>query len=147
MYQPDRQIESIARVIQLSVAPVFLFTGISALIGVLTNRLARIIDRARVLEGFLPRSEHEQPPRLHRDLKALSSRARLVNRGITLCVAAALFVCAVIVALFAGSFVNTDVSVEVAVLFVAAMLAIIGALLAFLREVFVATASMRIGPH
>ena len=40
----------IARVIQLAIAPVFLLTGIAGLLGVMANRLARIIDRARDLE-------------------------------------------------------------------------------------------------
>ena len=43
---PDESITSIAHVIQLSVAPVFLLSGIAALLNVLTNRLARIVDRA-----------------------------------------------------------------------------------------------------
>ena len=43
------QIDEIAHLIQLSVAPVFLLTGIGTLLNVLSGRLARIIDRARVL--------------------------------------------------------------------------------------------------
>jgi hypothetical protein len=43
------RIEEIARVIQLSIAPVFLITGIAGLLGVLSGRLGRTIDRARVL--------------------------------------------------------------------------------------------------
>ncbi len=44
----------IAHVIQLSIAPVFLLTGVAGLLAVLTNRLARIIDRARKLEDLFP---------------------------------------------------------------------------------------------
>src|SRR2546430_10882894 len=36
-----------------SVAPVFLLTGVAATLGVLTNRLARIVDRAHALEQRL----------------------------------------------------------------------------------------------
>src|ERR1700693_3135785 len=43
----------IARLIQSAVAPVFLLTGVAATLGVLTNRLARIVDRARTLEQRL----------------------------------------------------------------------------------------------
>ena len=46
-------IDAVAHVIQLSVAPVFLLSGIGAMLAVMTNRLARVIDRARVLEGKL----------------------------------------------------------------------------------------------
>ena len=40
----------IVHAIQLAIAPVFLLSGIAALLGVMANRLARIIDRARMLE-------------------------------------------------------------------------------------------------
>jgi hypothetical protein len=52
--QVTPQVSTVAHVIQLAVAPVFLLTGVSALLGVLTNRLARIIDRARALEAGAP---------------------------------------------------------------------------------------------
>jgi hypothetical protein len=137
----------IARVIQLSVAPVFLLTGVSALLGVFTNRLARIIDRARLLEGSLILPPEMQPPHIHDDLRTLSKRARLINTGITLCVATALFVCAVIVTLFVGAFLQANVTSGVTILFIVAMVALIGALISFLLEIFKATATLRIGPH
>ena len=37
----------IARLIQSSIAPVFLFSGVAATLSVLTHRLSRIVDRAR----------------------------------------------------------------------------------------------------
>lgn len=40
----------VAHAIQLAVAPVFLLSGIGAMLVVMTNRLGRIIDRARVIE-------------------------------------------------------------------------------------------------
>jgi hypothetical protein len=40
----------IAHAIQLAVAPVFLLTGIAAMLGVMAARLARVIDRARLIE-------------------------------------------------------------------------------------------------
>ena len=49
---PPSPITDLARVIQLSIAPVFLITGIASLLGVLSGRLARLIDRARVLEAL-----------------------------------------------------------------------------------------------
>lgn len=44
-------VNTVSHAIQLSVAPVFLLTGIGALLSVLTNRLGRVIDRARLLES------------------------------------------------------------------------------------------------
>jgi hypothetical protein len=147
MLQTEPSTLGIARVVQLSVAPVFLLTGVSALLGVLTNRLGRIIDRARSLETSLLLPPELQPPQIHEDLLTLSKRARLINTGITLSVATALFVCAVIASLFVGAFMEINVTGEVAILFIVAMIALIGALISFLLEIFKATATLRIGPH
>jgi hypothetical protein len=47
---PTDSMPLISHAIQLAIAPVFLLTGVAALIGVMANRLARIIDRARYYE-------------------------------------------------------------------------------------------------
>jgi hypothetical protein len=143
----DPGISGIARVIQLAIAPVFLLTAIGALLTVLTNRLGRVIDRARTLEDRLPDAGATEQRHLHDDLTGLGARARLINRAITLSVAAALFVCAIIAALFLGAETDVEVVRVVSTLFVLAMCALIGALVTFLQEVFLATRTLRIGPR
>ena len=145
--QADTRIADIAHVIQLAIAPVFLLTGIASLLGVLTNRLARIIDRARYLEGHIETLTGEHRQVTGGDLHMLSRRARYMNRAIGLCTIAALLVCVLISILFISAFFSPDVSRFVAVLFVVTMVCLIGGLLSFLREVRLATASLRIGPH
>lgn len=145
--QTESQVVAIGHVIQLAVAPVFLLTGVSGLLGVLTNRLARIIDRARVLEERLPQAPEADQAGIHDELRLLSQRARLINTAISLCTVCALLICAVIVALFVGGFLSTDASVVIGVVFTGAMLALFAGLVSFLREVYVATRSLRIGPH
>lgn len=139
-------IETIAHTIQLAVAPVFLLTGISALLGVFATRLARIVDRARKLEVDHPGAAGEEARLMHEELDALAARARMVNVAISLAVGSAILVCSVIVLLFASSLVTTPLSGLVPVLFIVAMLALISALAIFLREILVATATLRIGP-
>ncbi|AMW04446.1 DUF2721 domain-containing protein [Gemmatimonas phototrophica] len=145
--QPNVQISAIAHVIQLAIAPVFLLTGIASLLGVLTNRLARVIDRARLLEGHLPDLTGEFKLVAGGDLTMLSRRARLINRAISLCTTAALLVCVVIAVLFVSAFLSQDLSRLIAGLFVIAMGCVIAGLVSFLREVYFATQSLRIGPH
>jgi hypothetical protein len=70
-----------------------------------------------------------------------------MNRAITLCTICALLVSLVVVALFVSSFTSIKLAVPIAALFIIAMLSFIVALLIFLREVFLATASLRIGPQ
>jgi hypothetical protein len=140
-------VSAVAHVIQLAVAPVFLLTGIGAILAVMTNRLGRIIDRARVLEQKLQGATPEILAGLRSDLATLSRRAKLINCAITLCTTTALLVCTVIAVLFLSAFLNFDASIPVALLFVAAMLAFFLGLLWFLREIFLATTSVRIGPR
>jgi hypothetical protein len=139
-------ITDIAHSIQLAVAPVFLLSAVGTTLGVLTNRLARIIDRARVLEGALPAALEASDEASHAELRLLSRRARLIQRAITLSTTCALLVCIVIVALFTGVALGRDLSQLIVVLFVAGLLAFIGALIGFLFEIRVATGSLRFGP-
>ena len=136
---------AIAHVIQLAVAPVFLLSGVGAMLSVLTNRLGRIIDRARALEDMHPAATPERRLQLETDLGALARRAGLINRAIGLCTTSALLVCAVIGVLFVGAFLKTDLSALVGLMFIIAMLALVGALVSFLREIQIAIRSMRIG--
>jgi Protein of unknown function (DUF2721) len=144
--QSATTVSGIAHIIQLAIAPVFLLSGTGALLAVLTNRLGRIIDRGRALEELLGAVE---PPRERAEmvveLNALVRRARLINLAISLCTASALLVCLVIVALFVGDFVTVPISGWVAALFIAAMLLLIVALVSFLREVRIATMTLRFG--
>lgn len=140
-------VSNIAYFIQLSVAPVFLLTGVGAMLGVLTSRLARIIDRARALEARYEASTIAVVRSgLHRDLRMLSRRARLVSWAISLCTTSSLLVSAIIMLLFLQSLLQTYFHGVVPVLFILAMGAFIIGLLSFLREIYLATASLRIGP-
>ncbi|MCA0374829.1 MAG: DUF2721 domain-containing protein [Gemmatimonadetes bacterium] len=145
--QTTPRVETIAHVIQLAIAPVFLLTGIASMLVVLTNRLGRIIDRARLLEGHLPDLTGEHRALVGDDLRMLSRRARHINRAISLFTLAALLVCVIIAVLFVSAFFARDVSYLVSASFVVAMAALITGLVSFLREVFLATQSLRIGPH
>lgn len=138
-------ISSIAHVIQLSVAPVFLLTGIAGLLNVLVGRLGRVIDRARVWERAVEDEAPEQADVLHDRLRTLATRARWINIAISLCVTSAILVASVVLVLFAGAFMGSDYRGLVAGLFSAAMIALIGGLIFFLREIFLASESLRIG--
>ena len=139
------RLTEIGHVIQLAVAPVFLLSGVGAMLAVLTNRLARIIDRGRLVEAGLPDAGETAVTGMQSELAVLSQRARLINWAISLCTVCALLVCGVIVSLFLGPFLQLDLSAVVAWVFIAAMIALYSALVSFLREIFVATRHLRIG--
>jgi hypothetical protein len=112
----------------------------------MTTRLARAIDRARLIEDWV-----EADPRLagvHQDeVDVLRRRARRIGVSIGLCTLAALLIATVIAILFLGDFVSFDTSLAVSLLFIGAMASLIAALMYFLREVYIASASLRIGPR
>lgn len=138
-------VTSLAQVIQLAVAPVFLLAGVGATLNVLANRIGRIIDRARALEERLTRAEGDLARELHELLRILSRRATLINRAIGLCVLSGLLVSLVVAALFIASSLRIDLASPIAVAFVTALLSLAASLLLFLREVFLATASLSFG--
>ena len=135
----------IARTIQLSVAPVFLLTAIGTMLAVLTSRLNRIVDRARVLEERMASLTTKEQGEIHTELSTLSRRSKFINAAITLGTICALLICSMIAAMFVGVFLSINLTDVVVLLFVTAMLAFIGALVAFLREIFIAVKALRIG--
>jgi hypothetical protein len=137
-------VAAIAHAIQLAVAPVFLLSGIGAILAVTTNRLSRVIDRARTLESRLL-ADPDERGLLRAELSVLARRAKLVSRAIALCTMTALLICATIAVLFASAFLDFDATRAIALLFVAAMLTFFVGLLYFLREIFLAIRQLRIG--
>lgn len=148
---PDEPLAAISRTIQLAVAPVFLLTALGTILGVLSSRLFRVVDRVRVLSAQVPDSDH--PPQVTdsdpivAELALLAQRRRLVNHAITCATLAALLVCLVIAIAFVGFTMHQDYSHLMAWLFIGAMAAFISSLLFFLREVVLTVTSVRINPR
>ncbi len=136
-------LNDIAHVIQLAVAPVFLLTGVGALLAVLSGRLGRAVDRSRVVEGRLPELAGEALDAAHGELELISRRTRLIYTAIALAVLCALLICLLIAVAFVDAFLAMNLAKFLATLFVLAMLALIASLLSFLREIFLAVASAR----
>ncbi|WP_373088932.1 DUF2721 domain-containing protein [Zhongshania sp.] len=140
------EVVTIAHAIQQSVAPVFLLAGIGGILNVLTNRLARIIDRSRSLHHRLESLSVERGVAVNEELAMLTRRARVVHRSIGFSTSSALLVCVVIAMLFISAVMEWNSSLVVAALFVFAMVFLIFALTGFLREIQLATRIMLNGP-
>ena len=145
----DPHVFDITRTIQLAIAPVFLLTAIGTILNVLIGRLARAVDRRRILEEHLPHHVDEWREEALRELAMLHGRIVLVLWSVALAVLAALLVCLLIGTAFAGAYVSLDLSRPVAILFIAAVVALTGCLLLFLREISIAAFSARqtLSPH
>ena len=137
--------DSVQQAIQLAVAPVFMLTAIGALIGSLATRLARIIDRARLLEDRLdnPPVKHEEE--IHAELLRLRKRGRVVNASMTLLILAATLIAATVMALFLSDTVSAQSRQLVPWTFLAGVISFVLALLFFLFETLLAGQALNFG--
>src|SRR5438067_13552000 len=134
------QISDIGHVIQLSIAPVVLLTGVATKLTVLMNRLARIIDRTRVLRDELRKGPN---PECHEELDVLYQRWKLINYALTSSTGCGFLICVIIAFLFCGDITSIPLDKYIAGMFVLAMVALILSFSFLLREVFVSFRYMR----
>lgn len=133
--------DSIPQLVQLSIAPVFLLTSVAAFLGVLANRLSRIIDRVRTLKELLDERGCEQN---EHELSTLFKRMRLINWSISLFTAGALLICLMIALLFIGNLLAVNKSLVVVSIFICTMGCLIVGLLFLQAEIYLAIRTMRL---
>jgi len=138
------QTNDIGHVIQLAIAPVFLLTGVATKLTVLMNRLARIIDRARVLKDALRNGPDAEASE---ELDVLYTRWQLINCALTGSTVCGFLICVIIACLFLGDTANLPLDRYIAGMFVLAMIALIASFIFLLREVFVSFRYMRMHLH
>jgi hypothetical protein len=138
------QSTDITQLIQLAVAPVFLLSGVGVTLGVLTNRLARIVDRARMAEKEMQAGAGDARA-LERLLAVLRRRARHINFAIAASTLSAVLVSLCVVMLFVHALSRVALTTAIAAAFVASMLSLTAGLVAFLIEVRISMRTLRIG--
>ena len=136
--QVIESVSTASEVIQHAVAPVFLLMGVSALLGVLTGRLGRVVDRFRLLNDQCSKSQLDNPVYMNykKELDLLANRGEWVHWSITLCTLTLLLVAVIIGVLFLGAAMNWRLTWLVPPIFIAAMLSLILGLGCFLREIY-----------
>ena len=126
--------------IQLAVAPVFLLTAVAAMIGTVAGRLARIIDRARLLENQSDAAPAANPmTAAYAELGQLRARGGLVNGCITLLTLCAILIGLTILALFLGETTEMQIPRLATTAFLAGVTCFLLALMCFLAETLLAT--------
>lgn len=144
MIQAVPHVSHVVQAIQLSIAPVFLFAGIGGFLNVCAGRLARVIDRARVVEDRLTRAHGPEHDRLLHEIRTLDRRIRIVNNCISLSVLSACLVCIVVTLLFANQLFANQLDTPIALMFVGAMLSIGIAFALFIVETRLGSSVVRI---
>ena len=143
---PIITVTDLAMIIELAVAPVFLLAGVAGFLSVMSGRLGRIVDRARVVEvRELRLSDPKQRAIAHKELVVLWRRVNIINWSIGFCTAAGLLICTLIVSLFVGGFWRLNIGGLIVGFFVLALVLLIIALTYFLKEVQLAIRTLRMG--
>ena len=104
---PDLSVTTVAEIVRLALAPVFLLSGIGAFLNVLASRLSRIVDRSREIEPRLLASRAAEHDRWIADLKVLDRRMSLISWATGFSVTSAILTCLVVILLFAANLVRT----------------------------------------
>ncbi len=139
-------LDTVTHGIQLAVAPVFLLTAVAGMIGSVAGRLARIIDRARVLEDRIDKAPTQEPmTAAYAELKQLRQRGRLVNTCIALLTFCAIMIGLTIMALFLGETTELQIFRIATILFLTGVTCFLLALLCFLTETLIATRMLKFG--
>src|SRR3954466_1874427 len=120
---PNLSVNTVADIVRIAVAPVFLLSGIASFVNVCTSRLSRIVDRSRQLEPKLLASRGAEHDRWLGELHVLDRRMNLVSWAISLSVLSAVLICLVVVLLFMASLTSTHVATTIALLFIGSMIA------------------------
>jgi Protein of unknown function (DUF2721) len=141
---PDLSVSTVAEIVRLALAPVFLLSGIGAFVNVLAARLSRIVDRSRQVEPKLLASRGVEHDRWINELKILDRRMSLISWATGLSVTSAVLTCLVVVLLFAANLIRTRMGTEIAWLFMASMLTIGAGFAVFLIETTIAARAVRI---
>jgi len=141
---PNLSVTTVADIIRLAVAPVFLLSGIGAFLNVCASRLSRIVDRSREIEPRLLASRGAEHDRWIADLRTMDRRMSLVSWATALSVISAVLICLVVVMLFAANLTNTHFGRIIALLFIGSMSTIGAGFAVFLVETTIAARAVRV---
>jgi hypothetical protein len=132
-------------VIQLAITPVILLSGVGALMITLTNRMGRVVDRTRSLSAELRQAPPAECAHVESQLAILWRRAKLVRVAVTLAGLSMLLCCLLVMAIFVDVLtVDRDYGLQLVVVFVASVLCLIGALVAFLRDIWISLRALEL---
>ena len=136
-------LDTVAHIIQLALTPVFLLSGIGALLNVFATRLARVADRVDQISKDIESSEPEQVAILALQLARLRRRSLALDAAVVLAAFGALATCASVLTLFVGALRNATVASALFMTFGFAVACTIGAILAYTAEMLMTGSGVR----
>lgn len=132
-------------ILQLATGPVILISGVGLLLLSFTNRLGRLIDRARSLfRESLSTTDEAHAVRVHRQIALIDRRAEILRWVITLAAVAVLLVAVLILVLFTSALFKLELGGLIVALFALSLIALIGAMVGFISEINLSLQAVRI---
>ena len=126
----------LSKIMQASIAPVFLITGIGAILSIMSLRYGRVIDRIRTLLREGPKLYQKElgNDHLHRELRTLYRRARILRIAIITEVASIFAISLTIFAMFFSLSFDVDVMFGPQFLFIASLIFLMVGLGLFIQD-------------
>jgi hypothetical protein len=139
-----QSLSDIVPVLQGAIGPVILISGIGLLLLSLTNRLARIFDRARFLAAELRGSPSHRQPHLHRLVRLLRRRAVWNRWSISFAALSILLVAFLIILLFVQALLGLDSALPVILVFSLCLLSLVVSEVAFIWDIHLSAVTMNV---
>lgn len=128
-------LESLIPTLQLAIGPVILISGVGLLLLCMTNRIARVIDRARIVAAECEIVRSDDHDACDTKLAILSQRAKILRTSIAMAAVSVLLVAILVILLFCGALFRVEIAEVIVALFVGCMCSLIGSLVFFIRDV------------
>jgi multidrug efflux pump subunit AcrB len=141
---PPTSLEQIIPELRDAIGPVILISGVGLLLLTMTNRLGRTIDRARQLKTEMPKRTEAEREQVQAQVAIIYQRAKLIRLSITLAALSALLAAALVVTLFVTALLQWQNGWLVSLIFIACMVSLIAALVAFIRDINLSLRALRL---
>lgn len=114
-------VEPIVVILQMSVGPVIVISGVGLLLLTMTNRFGRVVDRMRILADTLRSGARHDPARITRELSILLRRARMLRLAIAFASTSVLVAASLVIVLFLAALMEWEAGVLIVVMFILCM--------------------------
>ena len=138
------QFNELMSILQAAVSPVILISGVGLLLLSMTNRFGRVLDRSRQLGDAQRNALPQERKRLGLQLEILIRRARLLRSAIGFATLSVLVAAILVITLFLTAFLHVEVVLLSAILFIACLVSLIISLLAFLQDINLSLAALKL---
>ena len=139
-------LDDLIPILQVSIGPVILISGVGLLLLTMTNRFGRIIDRSRQFcdQLLLGDDSEKHKKSIERQLQVLLRRANIVRAAIALAGLSALLAALLIIVLFINSILELGFILLISILFSICMLCLIGSLIFFIIDINISLTVIKI---